>query len=316
MLANPLVSVIIPVYNAGEHLEECVSSVLGQTYGDLEVILVDDGSSDSSPAICDAFAGRDPRVRSFHLENGGPGAARNYGIDVAGGGFLAFVDSDDWVEPVMYEKLVSLALESGADIVGCANLTERDDGTVFNNFDDLASGMTEGRTWILDILYQSEHAWGAVWNKLFRRELVGERRFPQSSHLEDYVLTVELFSLANGVYFCSEPLYHHRLRPGSLSSKGFYEGKLKVLDVAEGIRDYLAGTGADPEVMGGADYFVWLLYAMTLWELRKSGSPSRDETLRSLKGPANRALRSYLLHTRKRKGDAKKLVMFMLGLHF
>ena len=108
-----LISVIVPVYNVEEYLPRCVDSLLSQTYEKLEIILVDDGTKDASDKICDAYAARDPRVKVIHKENGGLSSARNAGIDIASGEYLAFVDSDDWIEPDTYAHMLGIALKYG-----------------------------------------------------------------------------------------------------------------------------------------------------------------------------------------------------------
>ena len=123
-METPLISVVIPVYNVQAYLEKCVDSVLNQTYRNLEVILVDDGSPDNSPAICDSYAKKDSRVRVIHQENKGVGAARNVGVAQASGDWIAFVDSDDWIEPTMYEEMLDSALRQGSDMVICSGISE------------------------------------------------------------------------------------------------------------------------------------------------------------------------------------------------
>ena len=108
---KPLLSVIVPVYNVKDYVERCVDSIINQTYRNLEILIVDDGSTDGSGALCDVLAGRDSRIRVFHTANGGLSAARNVGIDAASGALIGFVDSDDWIEPDMYEFLYRLMME-------------------------------------------------------------------------------------------------------------------------------------------------------------------------------------------------------------
>ena len=108
MNQNPRISVIVPVYNVEQYLPRCVESILAQTYENLEILLVDDGTKDNSGAICDAYARQDARVKAIHKKNGGLSSARNAGIDASTGEYLSFVDSDDWIEPDMYEKMMAL----------------------------------------------------------------------------------------------------------------------------------------------------------------------------------------------------------------
>ena len=116
-MSKPLISVIVPVYNVEKYLGKCVDSILAQTYENLEIILVEDGTRDGCGAICDAYAAKDPRVRVIHKENGGLSSARNAGMDIARGEYFGFVDSDDWIEPETYETLLNLAEKYNADLV-------------------------------------------------------------------------------------------------------------------------------------------------------------------------------------------------------
>ena len=114
---NPLISVIVPVYKVEEYLARCVDSILGQTYRNLEILLVDDGSPDRCGVMCDEYASRDSRIRVIHKENGGLSSARNAAIDVARGEYIGFVDSDDWIEPETYEALLDMALTEQVKLV-------------------------------------------------------------------------------------------------------------------------------------------------------------------------------------------------------
>ena len=135
-MTEPLISVIIPVYNVEEYLDKCIQSVLNQTYHNLQVVLVDDGSKDKSGEICDKYAKLDPRIQVIHQTNAGVSAARNVGLDTALGDYIAFVDGDDWIYQRMYEHLYGLMLQYEADIVQCAaesnvdrnNFKEENDG--------------------------------------------------------------------------------------------------------------------------------------------------------------------------------------------
>lgn len=115
----PIISIIVPVYNAEQYLPECVDSILHQNLSDIELILVDDGAQDQSPALCDAYASQDKRVRVVHQKNAGAAAARNHGMELAQGTYIAFVDSDDWIDPDMYETMVKTAERDGSELVIC-----------------------------------------------------------------------------------------------------------------------------------------------------------------------------------------------------
>ncbi|MDR2753766.1 MAG: glycosyltransferase, partial [Oscillospiraceae bacterium] len=127
---NPAVSVIVPVYNAAAYLPDCLASVAGQSFCNFELLLIDDGSTDESPALCDSFAQTEPRARVLHQANAGPSLARNAGIDAARGTYITFVDADDWLHPHMLARLVRRAEDSGAELVQCRAFEALPDGTV------------------------------------------------------------------------------------------------------------------------------------------------------------------------------------------
>ena len=132
--STPLISVIVPVYQVEQYLDRCVSSILEQTYDHLEVILIDDGSPDSCPRLCDEWAEKDPRVRVIHQENGGVSSARNAGLDAATGDYIAFVDSDDAIRPNYFETLYALLTEHQAELSICKMLVVDEEGKVMARF--------------------------------------------------------------------------------------------------------------------------------------------------------------------------------------
>ena len=152
---SPLISIIIPVYNVAPFLSQCIQSVLDQTYTHLEVIIVDDGSTDESPAICDKFAKLDTRIKVIHKKNGGLSDARNAGLDIASGDFIGFVDSDDWIDNDMYETLYNLISQYGADISACTHYLEYEDGrpTVYRSKEEI---MTFNHADVMKTLFEDK----------------------------------------------------------------------------------------------------------------------------------------------------------------
>lgn len=203
----PLLSIIVPIYRTEEFLEQCLDSILAQTYANLEIILVDDGSPDGCGVICDRYAAADSRIRVVHQENGGRSSARNAGLELAGGEWIGWVDSDDWIEPDMYEVLLNCALESGAEIAACGRIEERD-------------SISKRISYPRDIVFSREQAMGELirdremgsylCDKLFRRELFRELRFPQGRDFEDVALTYRLFQKALHVAAMKDYKYHYR----------------------------------------------------------------------------------------------------------
>ena len=209
-----MISVIIPVYNVEPYLRRCLDSVVNQTYKELEIFIIDDGSTDGSGAICDEYVKADKRIRVFHTENRGLSCARNLGLDEAKGEWIGFVDSDDWIEPDMYECLLRRAEETGADVVECGFYREYINKTIERN---RQSSLTSGSDAVNALLHGQLS--NSVWNKLWRRECFYGARFPEGRLFEDVVTTYQIFHSADYVSSLEEIKYHYRQRKNSLSNK-------------------------------------------------------------------------------------------------
>lgn len=214
---KPLISIIIPVYNVEEYVEKCVKTVCAQTYENLEILIVDDGATDNSGKICDELAQTDERIRVFHTENHGLGAARNFGLDNARGEFVGFVDSDDWIDEDMYEFLYRQIAETGSDIAICSHFTEKPNQTKLSKF---LTEKTEifTRDEILVLLMEDKKINNYAWNKLYRRSLFEDLRFPDGLY-EDIQFTFKLFYKSEKISAFLQPKYHYRQREGSIVSK-------------------------------------------------------------------------------------------------
>ena len=224
----PLISVIVPVYRVENYLDRCISSIVEQTYPNLEILLVDDGSPDRSGAICDRWAEKDSRVRVFHKENAGAGAARNTAMDAAAGELMAFVDSDDYLHPNLYAHLYSL-IEQGADIAECEiGITESDaflmdDGQNANIlFCDTQEAL---RLHIRDEVFCQTPP-----NKLYRRACVGDIRFPVGNLIDDEFFTYLVLGNARKLAHSSAVMYAYRQQPGSAMHKPYSLRRLQGLD--------------------------------------------------------------------------------------
>ncbi len=220
-MQGSVVSVIVPVYKVEPYLDRCVQSIVGQTYKNLEIILVDDGSTDNCPAMCDAWAAKDSRVRVIHKENGGLSSARNAGLEMATGAFLQFTDSDDWLEPEMIAYLVDLAERSEADVVRCGYFEsyERDEP-------DCPVGESrcvhpDAADQIIDLMNDG-YLSGVVWNKLYRRTVVGNVRYdPADGCSEDILYNFRVLSKTQKVVYGDKPLYHYAVRMDSITNDVF-----------------------------------------------------------------------------------------------
>lgn len=313
-LSLPLLSIIVPVYNAEQYLQRCIESLINQTYKNLDLILVDDGSTDESGAICDSFQ-EDDRVKVFHTQNRGQASARNFGLKHATGDYITFVDDDDWIDANMYEKLISCAIQYNKQITGCATATELPGGGTRNTFSDLTTGSISGEQCILDILYQTSHAWGAMWNKIYKAELFDGRYFPDGKQLEDYKLVTELYYTVKQIYFVAEPMYHWCMRDNSQSKKGFSQEKLTVINTAEEIRDYFRHNSGHKDIVSAANYFVFREYADVMWSRCNSSGSIDKQTIKSYQRKGFSILNEYL-KTSSKEVDMKRVIKLILATLF
>lgn len=229
-----MVSVIIPVYQVEAYLERCLQSLLSQTYKNLEIILIDDGSPDHCPTICDDFAKKDSRIQVIHQENQGVSMARNKGLDVASGDYILFVDSDDYLEPTMCETLFSHAISHEAGIVACNWFDEEMDCVTIPNLSKTTVAGFCSKEQAMQNIVPRDTYHGYCWNKLFARSLLGQgvnriQFHPQLKVCEDLMFWVEIFPKAERFFFTETPLYHYVKRDNSAMGKSNYSGK-RTLD--------------------------------------------------------------------------------------
>lgn len=225
---DDLISVIVPIYSVEPYLKKCVDSIINQTYKNLEIILVDDGSPDNCPQICDEYAKADSRIKVIHQKNGGLSAARNAGLDIMTGDYVAFVDSDDWIEPTMYETLLKNLISFSADISfgGVADDVEENNEIKTNKVSNYGSEpFSEDKISAMKRYFTG--SW-AAWDKLYKASIFSKIRFPVGEINEDEAIVLDILDSCNLV--CYEPcvLYHYMIRPnaGSITNSAFSEKKL------------------------------------------------------------------------------------------
>ncbi len=219
---KPMVSVIVPVYNAEQTLRRCVASILEQQFTDLELLLVDDGSTDASGEICDEFAARDARVTVLHQENAGVSAARNHALDQANGTYLQFLDSDDWITPDATRSLVRAAETHHCDLV-IADFYRVVGERLSRKGDIDEDGLLTREEYAAHMMENpADFYYGVLWNKLYRRELVERyqlRMDPDISWCEDFLFNLEYIRRADRFYALSVPIYYYVKTRGSLASQ-------------------------------------------------------------------------------------------------
>ena len=227
MKDNKKISIIVPIYNIEKYLEECINSIINQTYANLEIILVDDGSTDKSGQLCDYYAKKDNRIIVIHKKNGGLVSARKAGLDIAIGDYIAFVDGDDWVENNMYESLLEFATDTNADFVESGYYDENEKTGICTErlLVDLIDEVTLDNTekwigkWLKDQVECPIRS--TIWSKLYKAELIKKSYSlvpDDMSRGEDFVNFINLLFFArNKVYITAKAFYHYRSRENSLS---------------------------------------------------------------------------------------------------
>lgn len=213
---NKKVSIIIPVYNVEKYLRECLDSVTGQTYKNLQIILVDDGSTDSSGDICDEYAREDARITVVHQDNQGAGAAKNTGLELVEGEYLSLIDSDDYIDVKFYETMLHAMEKYDVDVVQCLldncfvdNIYKRK-----YHFPSSKARKMKSKQFLFETLYDWKYAIFA--NKVFKTKLLEMARFPVGRKIDDEFFTYKLIGNAKTIVNINEYLYHYRMRQSSV----------------------------------------------------------------------------------------------------
>lgn len=222
-----LVSILVPVYNVEVYLPQCIDSILGQTYKNLQVLLVDDGSTDGSWEVCKAFAEKDARIETYHKENSGVADTRNYLLTKIKGDYVLFVDSDDWIEKDMVERLLNLSLKHDADVVNCGNVIN--DAPC--NKDDKIIEVLQ-REEAIKIFLEHKKMRGSLCNKLVKTSLLHNIRFHYGISLgEDALFCWEVLQRASNVMRTENQYYHYRMLETSLTHSTFGPKKFSAYNV-------------------------------------------------------------------------------------
>ncbi|MTO48233.1 glycosyltransferase, partial [Turicibacter sanguinis] len=237
-----LISVIVPVYNVQLYLKRCIDSILNQTYKNLEIILINDGSTDESGKICEEYLKLDNRIKVYHTNNKGVSVARNIGLMNISGKYLTFVDSDDYLDPHMYEKMITKMVENECDICVCNFYFSYDKKLIKNNIKKNIPDIL-CREQFLKYTLESGFYYGFLWNKLYdvRNIFNSEiRKFDINIHiLEDLLYNCQIIENINKVYFLNEELYYYYQNEKSVLHSSFsmkslstLEALIKIIDIA------------------------------------------------------------------------------------
>ena len=286
----PLLSIIVPVYKVENYLPKCIDSILAQTFTDFELILVEDGSPDNCPALCDAAAAKDARIRVLHQKNGGLSAARNAGLDAARGAWIGFVDSDDYIAPEMYEALYHAVKSTGADLALCDYAEVDEAGASCPQMHVSLSGVELTGQELL------KKASGLMvqlaWNKLYRRAIFAQLRYPEGKLNEDLFLIPEVCLQIQKAVVVPKVLYYYVQRSGSIMGKNKTLRHYDAAEAAQRYWDYLVENAAYDALANAAQYVmgcVSRIYRQLPPALRKA--PRSREMLRMQFEVVNRTRR-------------------------
>ncbi len=251
----PKVTVSVPVYNVEKYLKKCTDSILSQTEGDIELLLVDDGSTDSSGALCDRIAGTDPRVRVIHQENRGLGGARNTGMENARGEWIIFPDSDDWLEPETIERALKTAESAGADMSLFAFRSVDEGGrTISEHFESLPEGEPLDPRERRDLLLIAPNAWSKLYRTdLFRRTGV---RYPPRVWYEDIRTTSKLLPWCGRVAYTGYIGYNYLQRQGSIMNNMALERNREIIEAFDDILGWYMEQGLFEEYRQELEYLT------------------------------------------------------------
>nr|WP_308499447.1 glycosyltransferase family 2 protein [uncultured Agathobacter sp.] len=235
-VTDPLISIVIPIYNVELYLDRCLKSIVNQTYDNLEIILVDDGSVDRCSNICDNWGKKDHRIKVIHKKNGGLSDARNSGTNIANGKYITYIDSDDWVSNYYVEMLYKTIYKTEADIAVC-NFTKTNkeiqykeklcNPIVYNNLEAIKK-----------MLYQ-KNIDNSAWGKLYPTNLMKKMLYPTGRLYEDLFITYKVFANVNKVAYLNSSLYYYWINPNGIMNSGFSEKIFDEIDAVDEIVDYV-----------------------------------------------------------------------------
>lgn len=255
-----LITIIVPVYNIEDYLERCIYSVINQTYRNLQIILVDDGSTDCSGKICDELALKDQRIRVIHKENGGLSDARNAGIDFAEGKYIGFVDGDDYVDNDMYEVLHTAICNAHADIASCGIRQKSAYGDVIkcSSESQVLDKMQAYETFFI----QNDSIECSCCNKLFNKSIFETLRFKKGIQSEDLEFLYRAFDIIKLLVCIDEVKYHYIYREGSISAKPINENSMDTIKIFDDMMLFISEKYPTVEKQGYAYQLRWLLNLM------------------------------------------------------
>ncbi len=270
----PLISIIVPVYNVESYLEKCINSIINQSYKNLEIILVNDGSKDRSGEICDFYASKDDRIKIINKSNGGLSDARNCGLEVAKGEYIAFIDSDDWVDKDLYKILYELIIKYNSDISVCSFKKAVSEGENLNNINDevVYTNITA-----LEKIYADDGVDMVVaWNKLFKKDILIGEKFPKGKIHEDVFLIPRLMYKAKSIAYTNKELIYYRVNPNSITNSEFNIKRLDYIEALESTSRFYKDNNLDELYIKSVTAHIEAILSMSI-DVKKSLKFGKDE---------------------------------------
>ena len=313
---NLLISIIVPIYNVEKYLVKSVNSIINQTYKNLEIILVNDGSTDTCGDICEKFKNIDRRIIVIHKKNGGLSDARNAGLQVAKGDYIGFVDSDDWIEKNMYQELLNISLKENSDIVSCGVRKVWNDINIINNGSELnySNIYTFNNEEALQKLLSNELIGDTVWNKLYKSEIIKNIYFDVGKYHEDVFWTYRVIGNAKKISSTTKVFYNYLQRENSIMGSKFSEKRLDVLEALEARCEYINQRFPDLINDSVTSYMGECLYHYQ-WIKREKSDLNRqfceDIVIKKINKFKNYNNRKYL-----NKNNKKQYIWIILFLYF
>lgn len=278
-----LISVIVPIYKVEEYLPKCLDSIINQTYRNLEIILVDDGSPDKCPNICDKYAEGDSRIRVIHQKNGGLSNARNTGLNLAQGKYIAFVDSDDYIHKEMYSILLNAMKETGADIAeaGVQKVFHKDSIQNWNRGDKKTVFCRKAAVVSTIIDHSCRNV---VWNKLYKKELWEKYRFPEGKIYEDVFTTYKVVNEASKLVKLERDLYYYYQRKESIVNQEFSVKRLDHFEAQEEMMEFIVEKYPDIAPITCIRYYLVCLYCLQMLIINRGAIEDGDNLITDLYG--------------------------------
>ncbi len=265
-VSNPLITVVVPIYKVEQYIDRCIKSIVNQTYSNLEIILVDDGSPDKCPKMCDNWAKKDNRIKVIHKENGGLSDARNAGIDIAKGEYITFIDSDDYIDDDYVEFLYNMIREDKTDLSICSHTVIYETGKIIKKETKVRDILSSE-----DVLYQILYDCGidlSAWAKLYSIKLFKNVRYPKGRVFEDAATTYKLIDQCNKISVGSFSKYNYIIRKDSISNNKFSIKKMDLITSTKEMTDYLRKKY--PNLDLACNRRLMYAYLSTLTQLAKS----------------------------------------------